>query len=71
MEAMVQMIRERGEDILIVGHSNTTPILAALLVGEQGYAIADNVYNQVYQVVICGDKSQLNVFHTAKYCSGK
>jgi broad specificity phosphatase PhoE len=71
MEAIAEMILERGEDILIVGHSNTTPILAALLVDEQGYAIPDNVYNQIYQVVIIGDNRQLNIFYSAKDCIGK
>lgn len=68
LEAMAEILLERGETALVVGHSNTTPILAGLLAGEQGYAIADNVYNQVYQVVICGEIKKLNVFYTSVKC---
>lgn len=68
MKAIAEMLMERGETALVVGHSNTTPILAGLLAGEQGFAIADNVYNQVFQVVICGEIKKLNVFYTSFNC---
>ncbi len=68
MKAIAEMLLERGESVLVVGHSNTVPILAGLLAGEQGYAIPDNVYNQVYQVVIYGEIKKLNVFYTSVKC---
>ena len=66
---MAKKLVDRGEDALVVGHSNTTYILAGLLAGMEGYAIPDNVYNQVYQVVICGKEKRLNIFHTAFECT--
>lgn len=69
LESIAEILLKRGEDALVVGHSNSTPVLAGLLAGEQGYAIPDNIYNQVYQVVICGKEKQLNIFSTAFECT--
>lgn len=68
LKSMAKKLIDRGEDALVVGHSNTTSILAGLLAGEQGFAIADNVYNQIYQVVIREESKELNIFHTAFKC---
>ncbi len=42
-----------GKTVIVVGHSNTTPALVNLLIGEKTYpALEDNVYNTFWVVTI-------------------
>ena len=59
---------ESKQDALVVGHSNTTGVLAGLLVGEELGEFDLDIYNRIYQVVICNDSGQLQLFHTAFNC---
>lgn len=61
---------ERSQDALVVGHSNTTGVLAGLLVGKKiaSVSMTEDVYNRIYQVVICGDSKRLNLFQSAFVC---
>ncbi|MDX2415547.1 MAG: phosphoglycerate mutase family protein [Bacteroidales bacterium] len=69
LEEFLALIMERGEDVLIVGHSTTTPVLAGLLIGEEMGAIDERIYNRIYQVVRCNNKGKLNIFHTSYKCN--
>ena len=62
------LLLDRQQDALVLGHSNTTPVLAGLLVGERGEAFADDIYDRVYQVVISADQSRSNILHQAFRC---
>ena len=59
---------ESKQDALVVGHSNTTGVLAGLLVNEEIGEFDLAIYNRVYQVVIYKKNRQLNLFHTAFDC---
>ncbi|MCH2197583.1 MAG: histidine phosphatase family protein [Flavobacteriales bacterium] len=59
---------QNKEDALVVGHSNTTAVLAGLLVGEELGAFDESIYNRIYQVVIHKESGRLHVFHTAFSC---
>ena len=65
-----ELIRN-GQDALVVGHSNTTAVLAGLLVGEEMGAFDESIYNRVYQVVVSKDNRRLHVLHTSFDCSGR
>ena len=65
------MLLDRGQDALVVGHSNTTGVLAGLLVGEDIGAYNESIYNRVYQVVVSPSERRLHVFHTAFNCNGR
>lgn len=65
-----ELIRN-GQDALVVGHSNTTAVLAGLLVGEEMGSFDESIYNRVYQVVIAGDDRRLHILHTSFDCSGR
>lgn len=56
------------QDALVVGHSNTTGVLAGLLSDEEIGDIDLDIYNRIYQVVIYKNNSQLNLFHTSFEC---
>lgn len=68
LEAFSKALIDRKQDALVVGHSNTTGVLAGLLVGEEIGEFDTSIYNRIYQVVICKDKSRLHVLHTAFTC---
>ena len=40
------------QNSLVVGHSNTTPILAGLLTGNNMNAFDENIYNRIYKVCL-------------------
>ena len=43
-------LEERGETVLVVGHSNTTPELARLLGGDPGSPIAEDEHDRIYRI---------------------
>ena len=65
-----ELIRN-GQDALVVGHSNTTAVLAGLLVGEELGSFDESIYNRVYQVVVSKDDRRLHILHTSFDCSGR
>lgn len=59
---------ESKQDALVVGHSNTTGVLAGLLVSEELGEFDLAIYNRVYQVVIYNNSGRLHLLHTAFDC---
>ena len=68
LEDFATVLLERQEDALVVGHSNSTPVLAGLLIGDDLKPIDESIYNRIYQVVIHNDSGRLHVFHSAFSC---
>ena len=52
----------------MVGHSYSTGVLAGLLVNETIGDIDLDIYNRIYQVVICGESRKLNLFTSSFEC---
>jgi broad specificity phosphatase PhoE len=63
------LLLENKQDALVVGHSNTTGVLAGLLVDEELGEFDLDIYNRVYQVVVYGDSGRLHLLHTAFDCN--
>lgn len=68
LEEFSKVLLERGENALVVGHSNSTPVLAGLLVGEKLEPIDESIYNRIYQVVIHKETGRLHVLNSAFDC---
>ena len=68
LEEFAKVLIESGEDALVVGHSNSTPVLAGLLVGEKMEPIDESIYNRIYQVVINKETGRLHVLHSVFDC---
>jgi broad specificity phosphatase PhoE len=68
LEDFAKGLIESGEDALVVGHSNSTPVLAGLLVGKEMEPIDESIYNRIYQVVINKESGRLNVLHSTFEC---
>ena len=69
LEEFAAFLINQKQDALVVGHSNTTAVLAGLLVGDTLGAFDESIYNRIYQVVIYKDIGRLHVLHTSFNCS--
>ena len=56
------------QDALVVGHSNTTGVLAGLLVGEKIGEFDLSEYDRIYQVVIYRNSAKLNLQRSDFVC---
>ena len=56
------------QDALVVGHSYSTGVLAGLLTNETIGDIDLDIYNRIYQLVICGESRKLNLFNSSFEC---
>ena len=68
LEQFAKVLIQRGENALVVGHSNSTPVLAGLLVGKDLEPIDESIYNRIYQVVIHKETGRLQVLHSVFDC---
>ena len=69
LEAFSNSLLEKKEDALVVGHSDTTGVLAGLLIGEEKEAFDLDIYNRIYQVVVYNKSGRIHLFHTAFECN--
>lgn len=60
---------ENKQDALVVGHSNTTGVLAGLLIDEDVEDIDLHVYDHIYQIVVYEESRTLNLFHSTFECA--
>lgn len=68
LEKFSQLLLDTQRDALIVGHSNTTAVLAGLLAGESEEAFDEDIYDRLYQVVISGKQVRINLLHQSFHC---
>ena len=59
---------DQGKSALVIGHSNTTGVLAGLLAGEDLGAFDEDVYDRIYQVIVNGETRHLQIFQSAFEC---
>ena len=71
LQDFAKKLIENGEDALVVGHSNSTPVLAGLLVGQEMEPIDESIYNRIYHVVIGNESGRLQVLHSTYECKEK
>jgi len=68
LEGFSKLIIDRRQDALVVGHSNTTGVLAGLLVGEELGEFDLDIYDRIYQVVVYKDTGRLHLLHSVFDC---
>ena len=68
IESFSHILLDTQQDALVVGHSNTTGVLAGLLVNEELGDLDLDIYDRIYQVVICGETRHLQLFHSSFEC---
>lgn len=57
------------QDALVVGHSNTTAVLAGLLINREFGDIDLHIYDRIYQVTITGESRKLQLLHSPFECN--
>ncbi len=56
------LLQMKNATVVIAGHSNTTPQLANLLIGEKKYSnLPDDVYNQYWIVTVTDGKAEAKI----------
>jgi broad specificity phosphatase PhoE len=68
LKSFSKQLIKRKQDALIVGHSNTTAVLAGVLVGEEFGEFDLDIYDRIYQVVVRKKRGRLHLLHTAFKC---
>jgi len=64
-----RLLIESKKNALIVGHSNTTGVLAGLLTGKEIHEFDLDIYDRIYQVTFYQNKRRLHLFHSAFNCN--
>ena len=64
-----KLLIKRKQDALVVGHSNTTGVLAGILTGQEIGEFDLDIYDRIYQVVLRKKRGRLHVLHTAFLCN--
>ena len=55
-------VNTKGKTVLVVGHSNTTPVFANKILGEKKYEnMDDNDNSSLYIVTISGDQKKSKI----------
>ncbi len=62
-------LKQRKENSLIVGHSNTTPQLTHLLSGQQVESLSEDDYQTLYQIQFIDKQTVLTQFMQPLVCS--
>jgi broad specificity phosphatase PhoE len=64
-----EFLLDSKQNSLVVGHSNTIPILAGLFSGEDVDPIDEKTYNRIYKIVISKDKRKLFILKAIFNCN--
>ena len=65
LKEFAAQLKEFDTNVLVVGHSNTTPYLTELLSGEKVEPIDDSEYDNIYQLVFDGGYTVLHRFQSS------
>ncbi|MFC1688690.1 histidine phosphatase family protein [Pseudomonadota bacterium] len=68
LESFAQLLLARAQDALVIGHSNTTSVLAGLLAGVEQEPFDEALYDRLYQVSVADDQVRMVLLHQAFYC---
>tara|TARA_B110000003_G_C16654458_1_gene535790 strand:+ start:10597 stop:11085 length:489 start_codon:yes stop_codon:yes gene_type:complete len=68
LKSFSDYLLENRQDVLVVGHSNTTGVLAGLLANEDIEDIELHIYDRIYQLIVYGESRTLNLLHSSFEC---
>ena len=68
LEPFAAQLKKQGQNALVVGHSNTTGVLAGLLSGDPGAPFDESEYDRLYQVVVSETGASAYLYRLASDC---
>lgn len=68
LKSFSELLINSKQNTLVVGHSNTTPVLAGLLTEQVIRPFDESIYNRIYKIVIAKDKKKLFMIETSFNC---
>jgi len=68
LKSFSELLINSKQNTLVVGHSNTTPVLAGLLTEQVMGPFDESIYNRIYKIVINEDKKELFMIETSFNC---
>ena len=68
LKSFSELLINSKQNSLVVGHSNTTPVLAGLLTEQLIGPFDESIYNRVYKIVITKNKKKLFMIETNFNC---
>lgn len=68
LQQLAKGLTEQKQTVLVVGHSNTTPMLAKLLSGQAVKPLTEQDYQQLYQIQFIDQQVSLTVFKRPLRC---
>ena len=68
LEEFARSLKGREQNVLVVGHSNTTGVLAGILAAEEQEEFDEAIYDRLYQVVISGEQRWKTLLHQGFRC---
>jgi len=69
--AFSEALLEKRRSALVIGHSDTTAVLAGLISGQGGEEFDEDEYDRLYLVTVSGDQSQVILLDQAFRCDGQ
>ena len=68
LEQFAFQLKQKRENALVVGHSNTTPMLVELLAKQKVAPLTEQDYQYLYQVQFVNDQPMLTIFKQPLNC---
>jgi broad specificity phosphatase PhoE len=69
LEKISHQLQQEKKNTLIVGHSNTTPVLTELLAQQKVAPLTEEDYQYLYQVQFVNNQPLLTIFQQPRNCS--
>jgi broad specificity phosphatase PhoE len=69
LDVFSEQLAAKKQDALVVGHSNTTNVLAGKLAGIELEELDEEEYDRLYQVVVANGSAKLQLLHQAFRCA--
>ena len=69
LEEFSKQLLQQQQNAVVVGHLNTTPLLAGFISGNEYEMIKGNDYTRIYQVVTLAEQTHVSVLHQSFKCN--
>ncbi|MDN3653649.1 histidine phosphatase family protein [Thalassotalea ponticola] len=61
LSELVTRVKNQQQSAVVVGHSNTTPNLAALIISDDVAPLSEEIYDTIYYIQVSGSETSLRV----------